>query len=141
MNFHKARFWLQWHSEHATTFLQPDSAYWNKTKINQKVTLTFIILTWTETLKYLKIYYFDTMLDPFINGKSNHISFLMREPLHINLANFLKSTKTELLKITKASSIYIILNDSINRIIYTFIVHNLSLRRKRTKILVLALKP
>lgn len=81
------------------------------------------------------------MLDPFINGKSNHVSFLMRESLRINLANFLKSTKTELLKITKASSIYVVLNDSINRIIYTFIVHNLSLRRKRTKILVLTLKP
>lgn len=76
-------------------FFQSDSAYWIKRKINQKVTLTFVILIWTETLKYLKNYYFEIRSDPFINGESNHKSFLVRiEPLHTNLAKFLKSTKT-----------------------------------------------
>lgn len=53
--------------------------------MHQKVTW-IIILIWNETIKYLKSYYFESLvrLDSFINGKSNHgksnhNSFLMRE--------------------------------------------------------------
>ena len=56
-------------------------------------------------------------LDPFINGKTNHgksnlnLLLIMRESLYTNLANFLKSTITRLLKIIKASSIRVMSNN------------------------------